>query len=104
VSDFAVHHNKSLAAENYPYLLDVQSELLSGLDTRLVIPLMKKEEIRNAIIKNLNPIARVGGLEYVVVTQQMAAVPKVVVGEKVDHSEFSRTDVLTAIDFLITGI
>ena len=104
MSDFAVFANKSTTAENYPFLLDVQSELLSALETRLVIPLVRKSDIGKAIIKNLNPIARIDDTDYVVMTQQMAAVPRTIIGAKVEESEISRPDVLTAIDFLITGI
>lgn len=104
MADFLVYSNNSLSGENYPYLLDVQSDLLSRLDTRLVIPLMRKEQIGKATIKNLNPIAQVNEENFVVMTQQMAAIPKITLGERIENANIDRTEILTAIDFLITGI
>jgi len=104
MSDFTVHGNLSSAKDNYPFLLDIQSGLLENLQTRLVIPLMRKAQISNSIIKNLNPIAIINHEEYVVMTQQMAAIPKAVLGPISENSRFSRAEVLAAVDLLITGI
>lgn len=104
MESFSVFSNKSATEENYPYLMDVQSELLSGLETRLVIPLMKKEGVGRGVIKILNPIVRIGTLDYVVLTQQMAAIPKAILGHKIKDCDFDRAEVLGAIDFLVTGI
>jgi toxin CcdB len=104
MSDFKIHENKSSNSIDYPFLIDVQSDLLSNLDTRLVIPLMRNPELRRHLIKNLNPIVRIGEYEYSAMTQQMAAIPKSVLGSIVDQVQFSRIEILNSIDFLITGI
>jgi toxin CcdB len=88
----------------YPYLLDVQSPLLSSLETRLVIPLAAKRKFDKEIIKNLNPVIKAENKEYVVLTQQMAAIPCKSIGAVVCDCLSSRQDVIAAIDFLITGI
>ena len=37
---FDVYHNKNAASKGrFPYLLDVQTELLDSLETRVVVPL-----------------------------------------------------------------
>jgi len=104
MSSFSVHVNLSTNSERYPFLLDVQTELLSNLDTRLVIPLIKREEIRNSIIRNLNPLISIEGEDYVLMTQQMAAVPRAIMGQMLTNAMFDRSEILTSIDFLITGI
>ncbi len=38
---FSVYENIGEHAKTTPFLLDVQTDLLSGLDTRIVIPLRK---------------------------------------------------------------
>ena len=101
---FAVYRNNSASAESYPYVLDVQSELLSNLDTRLAIPLVAARSQFGKPIRNLNPTVLIGETNYIVLTQQMAAVPKKLLGEPLDHVIVDRSEVLSSIDFLITGI
>jgi toxin CcdB len=103
MSDFKVYQNLSITSEDYPFLLDVQSELLVTLDTRLVIPLIRREGIGKITIKNLNPTVEIAGSEYVVLTQQMAAIPKGILGKEVVNVSFSRSAILSSVDFLITG-
>lgn len=103
MAEFQVYRSKAASAEAYPYLLDVQSELLAGLDTRLVIPLAEESQFGKHPIRNLNPLVRIGGHSYVALTQQMAAIHKAVLGEP-EHAEVVRNEILSAIDFLITGI
>ena len=102
--DFKIYQNKSPTLENYTYLVDVQSELLSALETRLVIPLIKSEEIGRHLIKNLNPSITVNRNEFIAMTQQMAAIPKGILGNLVEDVDFSRSEILDSIDFLVTGI
>ena len=104
MSNFRIYENKSQTVENYPFLVDVQTELLSALETRLVVPLMRSEEIGRRPIKKLNPSMRINGIEYLAMTQQMAAIPKGILGNEIRVDEYSRTEILSSIDFLVTGI
>ncbi len=90
--------------KNYPYLLDVQATILSDLDTRIVIPLVHKEKINKGIIKNLNPMIMIHKKEYILITQQMAGIPGTQIGSPVCDCLSKRQEILSAIDFLITGI
>ena len=40
MAQFDIHRNTAARAEDFPYLLDIQSDLLDRLGTRLVVPLM----------------------------------------------------------------
>ena len=104
MSDFRIYENKSATSDNYPFLIDVQSELLSALETRLVIPLIRIEEMDRRSIRNLNPLIMIGGKKYLAMTQQMAAIPKGILGNIGETVEFSRGEILNSIDFLVTGI
>jgi len=101
---FRIHRNKSSSSEQYPYIVDVQSELLSDLETRLSIPLTASTEIVGKPIRNLNPTVVIGKDVYVVLTQQMAAIPRAVLGEELKDVAIDRSQILSSIDFLITGI
>ena len=105
MAQFSLYHNLNPASKNiYPYLLDVQSTLLSSLETRLVIPVATKKRFGRELIKNLNPIIKYESKEYIVLTQQMAAIPNKSIGSVVCDCLSIRQDVISAIDFLITGI
>ncbi|AJY52083.1 CcdB family protein [Halomonas sp. KO116] len=57
------------------YLLDVQTDLLSGLNTRVVVPLLPKSSAPSPA-QRLNPVFNIQGQEVVMATQYMAAVPE----------------------------
>lgn len=83
-------------------LLDVQTDLLSGLNTRVVVPLLPRS-VAPAPADRLNPVLDMDGAEVVMVTQFMAAVPlamlKVPLGNLSD--DFDR--ITAAIDMLMQG-
>jgi toxin CcdB len=87
----------------YPYLLDVQSNLLELLETRLVIPLSQKTNFADKVIKDLTPLISINGTEYIILTQQMAAIHKKNLGSLVCDCSENRHQILSSIDFLITG-
>ena len=56
------------------YLLDVQTDLLSALNTRVVVPLLPKSRAPKPATR-LNPVFEIEGQQVVMVTQFLAAVP-----------------------------
>jgi len=90
--------------KTYPYLVDVQSTILSDLESRIVIPLAIKEKFEKELIRNLNPIIVIKKKEYVLITQQMAGIPSKQIGSPICECLSDRQEILSAIDFLITGI
>ncbi len=84
------------------YLLDVQTDLLSGLNTRVVVPLLP--ESRSPLpAKRLNPTFEIDGVAVVMVTQFMAAVPAALLKTPVDNVEKDSDTVTRAIDLLMQG-
>ena len=86
-----------------PYVVDVQSELLSGLPTHVVIPLAYPEAIETRPILRLNPKVGVGDTALVVLTQDLAAVPSRLLRNPVANLSSQRDEILAALDFLFTG-
>jgi toxin CcdB len=84
------------------YLLDVQADLLTDLNTCVVVPLMKSRKAPSAA-HYLNPIFRVGDDEVVMVTQFMAAVPRNILKEPVANLAAHQIEVIKAIDMLMQG-
>jgi toxin CcdB len=84
------------------YLLDVQSDLLSGLNTRVVVPLLPLS-VAPSPAERLNPVFSIGGHELVMATQYMAAVP---VGELrlgAGSLAHKQDDISAALDMLFLG-
>ena len=96
-------NTNSSTKSNYPYILDVQSPLLDSLETRLVIPLSLKSRFNEKSMKNLTPILSIKGIEYLVLTPQMAAIQKKYLGTFVEECTKYRNEIISSIDFLITG-
>jgi toxin CcdB len=86
-----------------PYLLDVQSDLLDSLATRVVIPLIEASK-SNTPITRLNPIFEIEGTNVVLSTQELAGVPNSVLGAFVSSLREYRGDIVNALDLLLTGV
>ncbi|WP_442680181.1 CcdB family protein [Sphingomonas sp. ASY06-1R] len=85
------------------YLLDVQADLLSGLNTRLVVPLLPLDQAP-APAARLNPVFDIAGRPHVMVTQFAAAVHIRELGERVAVLSDAHEIVTAALDLLITGV
>jgi len=55
-------------------------------------------------IPRLNPIIDIKGEPHVLLTQQMAALPKRLLAVPIANAEACRYDIVAAVDFLVTGI
>ena len=84
------------------FLLDVQTDLLDGLNTRAVIPLRRPKNAPRPA-RWLNPTFTVGGVDHVLVTQYIAAVPMTILKSPVDNLRHHFAAITAAIDMLIQG-
>lgn len=85
------------------WLLDVQADLLSGLNTRLVVPLLPLPDAP-APAARLNPVFDVAGERMALVTQFAAAVHIRELGPVIASLEDAHEVVTAALDVLITGV
>ena len=86
-----------------PFLLDIQSELLSALDTRVVVPLYLKSAAQIHPITRLTPVISFQNKSLVAMVPELAGVSKRHLGTAVGQLSEARSDMLAAIDLLITG-
>ena len=104
MAQFNVYANSNnTTKDQYPYLLDIQSSLFETLDTRLVIPLTQMSKTKQIPIKGLTPIIKIKGSDYLLLTSQMAGVHKNNLGNHIVDVNQNRQDIISAIDFLISG-
>jgi toxin CcdB len=98
-----VYENPNPATqEEIPYLLDVQTSLLEGLVSRVVVPLVKASAMGKAA-QRLNPRFTVGQTEVIMSTAEVAGIPTRLLGQKVDSLADRRGEIIAALDFLFSG-
>lgn len=84
------------------FLLDVQTDLLSDLNTRIVVPLLPTSNAPKPATR-LNPIFDIEGQSVVMVTQFLAAVPIGLLKSSVGNLSEEFDTVTTAVDMLMQG-
>lgn len=84
-------------------VVDCQADLLDGLNTRVVVPLIP-ESAAPTPARHLNPVFVIGGERFVLMTQLLAAVEVRELGAKVGSLASEGETVLAALDFLLTGV
>ena len=105
MAQFDVYRDPNPATRaRVPYLLDVQSDLLDTLATRVVVPLCKPEVLRGKLAERLNPVFEVEGRKMVLLTPELAGVSRKALGEKIANLANRRDSIIAALDLVITGI
>lgn len=84
------------------YVLDVQADVLNGLNTRIVVPLLPLAEAPTPA-KRLNPVFEIGTEPHVMVTQFMAAIPRTLLRTPVTTLEDSDSEIMAALDMVLVG-
>lgn len=105
MAQFTVYQNKNPQSNKaFPLLLDIQTNLLDSLQTTVVVPLKKCGSNKDKALTHLTPIVNIEGIDYLILTPQLAGIQRKELGKAIADIEHARTDILNAVDFLITGI
>lgn len=84
------------------YLLDVQSDWLEALPSRIIVPLLPPTSAL-PVIRDLTPIFDVGGEKVAMMTHYLTAVPKGELGRPVGSLAGHRDEITRVLDTLMTG-
>ena len=104
MAQFSVYRNKNPRTKaTFPLLVDVQSDLLEPLGTRVVIPLTKSPALTKKPVSHLTPEVSFSGERYVLMTPQLAGINRAELGPHAGNLGEERQAILAAIDFLLTG-
>ncbi|MEI6208920.1 MAG: CcdB family protein [Desulfuromonadales bacterium] len=104
MAQFDVYENPNPASrKSIPYLLDVQTDLLDNLTTRVVVPLVAPATMQTPG-RHLNPAVNIGETMFLMSTAEIAGVSVKNLGKKVCSIKEYRNNIVAALDFLITGI
>ncbi len=104
MKQFTVYANPNAQSKKrFPYLLNVQTDLLDTLQTCVVAPLAPCDKKAIAQITGLTPLLRVEGRDYLMLTPQIAGVHRRDLGKEVADISEQRDEIIAALDFLISG-
>jgi len=105
MAQFDVYKNKNPKSKSaYPYLVDVQSGLLSELRTRVVVPAAKLTDLRKKPIKHLTPVVDIEGSKHLLLIPQLAGISIDELGRAIGEVRSYRPEIVAAIDFLVVGV
>jgi len=98
---FDIFRNPGKNQLKAPYLLDVQSNVVSGLATRVVIPLRQLTEFSTVAPPiDLFPIIAVNGADYYLDAPQLGAILARELKTKVGSALHQQSEILGALDRL----
>lgn len=101
---FDVYANSGSHAATTPYLLDVQSDLFDGLDSRMVIPLRSLKYFPKVTLSTrLTPVFTIEDERFLLETPKMGAVPRRILKSPVISLEDEQVAITAALDFLFQG-
>ena len=104
MAQYSVHENPNPRTKGgVPFLLDVQSDVLSILATRVVVPLYRQEAVHSKAMTRLTPIVKVKNRTLIAMVPEMAGVHQRDLGAIVGDLSSLRNELLQAIDLLLTG-
>lgn len=105
MAQFDVYPNPSTTSKaHYPYLVDVQSSLLSELATRIVIPLGNRSAFGNESMQGLTPEISFGDQTLLLLTPQISSVPEKHLKSPIGSLSHFRDQIVGALNLAITGI
>jgi toxin CcdB len=101
---FAVYLNKNLRSSAFfPMLVDVQSELLEDLESRVVVPLARATAFTGFPLRLVMPTIEIEGATYAVMTPQLAGVSRKDLGPLTTSVAGHARAIATALDLLLRG-
>ena len=105
MAQFDVYPNPSKTSRvHYPYLVDIQSSLLSELATRIVIPLGKLSTFGGKAMQGLTPEVSFADQELLLLTPQMSSIAEKHLRNPVGSLSHCRDQIVGALDMAVTGI
>ncbi|MDZ7893454.1 MAG: CcdB family protein [Rhodoferax sp.] len=88
----------------YPYVLDVQSDLLKALATRMVVPLALTSLPASSLPQRLCPLVQVKGQSLMLVPFEAAPLDKRHLKSKVTTLRERADDIIAAMDAVLSGV
>ncbi len=105
MAQFDVFANPSASSqERFPFLVDIQNDLLRGLSTRIVVPLAHPSVLGDKLLRGLTPEIRFNGQGLILMTPELSSIHKRHLGDLKGSLVDYRAQIIAAMDFALTGI
>lgn len=101
---FAYENRNPQSRKLYPFLLNVQSDLIEETETRVVVPLYPLAHGRSPAMSSLSPVLEIEGNAYVLMTPLIAGLDINRLGQPIADLSHERPAIMAALDLLISGI
>ncbi|HEX7916967.1 CcdB family protein [Rudaea sp.] len=102
---FDVFRNESPnTSRRFPFFLVVQSDLLDGLSSSVIVPLGKSSIVGGKLAHMLTPQIEIGVSRYVMCTPELCAVPIAALRKFEANVAAQRDVIVRALNFLFDGI
>jgi len=101
---YHIHHNLGPSRQQAPYVLDIQSPLLDGLATRVVIPLYRSASLPFKPMHTLHPEFSIAGEQFSLITTSLAAMPAKLLGKVMLDFRDQSHITIAALDALVSGV
>lgn len=88
----------------YPYVMDVQSDLLKALATRMVVPLALTQLPSSSLPRRLCPVVQVKNQSLMLVPFEAAPLDKRHLKSKVVSLRDRTDDIVAAMDAVLSGV
>lgn len=104
MAQFDVYANPSPKSRSYyPYIVDIQNNYLSELETRIVIPLGLASFFGKDILTRLQIEIAFEHQALVLMVPQISSIPRGLLKEPVGSIAHLQHEVISALDFAISG-
>lgn len=106
MSQYTVYRNTSPnSREQYPYFIGIQNELLSDIDSRVIMPISLLVN-KNSQVKIITPVIEISNLKYVIMTKSITTLPKdrLKVSNIVCIKPEVHSSIVATMDLIISGI
>ena len=104
MKQYDLYENTDSASQvTYLYFVDVQTGLLNDLNSRVVIPIAPALDAKS-FPKNICPIIDINNKQFALLTHQITTVSSSFLESKEGSLLLNRDDIISALDFLLTGI
>ncbi len=102
---FDVYPNPSPRMRDaYPYVVDLQSDVLGALPTRLVAPLSRSRLSAEQMPRRLSPVFEVKGERLMLVAFEAAPLDKRLLRKKVSSLKDGANELVAAMDAVLSGV
>jgi toxin CcdB len=105
MAQFDVYENPSKTSKKYyPYLVDIQSNYIAELATRIVIPLGIAKHFENEVMTQLQFKLQYEDQNLILMTPQISSMPRTQLKKPIGSLGHLRQEIIDALDFAISGI